>query len=349
MKTWRKALALLLSMLMASALLMGCGSSVGSSGAASGSPAASSSTGGSSGETITFRVSQSKSAAHPYQKGVEMFAELVKEKYGDKFVFDIYPDGQLGNNTEVLEACQLGEIDIVVTDDGQLSNLDANFSVMGLPFLFEDTDHVLRVVNGEVGQQLSDALEDKGLVIICWLENGFRYITNNRVPIHTPADLKGIKIRVPTSGLYVETFNMLGAQATPVAANELFSALQMGTVEAQENSLSNIIDQNMCEVQKYLSITRHVHTTEPIVMSTDSWNKLSADEQEAFLEIGKQVSEWSYHYTQEQEAGQLETIAASGMEINDDVDIQSFRDAVADLYTEYEGKYPELIDAIQNG
>lgn len=84
-------------------------------------------------------------------------------------------------------------------------------------------------------------------------------------------------------------------------------------------------------------------------MSTDSWNKLSADEQEAFLEIGKQVSEWSYHYTQEQEAGQLETIAASGMEINDDVDIQSFRDAVADLYTEYEGKYPELIDAIQNG
>ena len=142
---------------------------------------------------------------------------------------------------------------------------------------------------------------------------------------------------------------MLGAQATPVAANGLFSALQMGTVEAQENSLSNIIDQNMCEVQKYLSITRHVHTTEPIVMSTDSWNKLSADEQEAFLEIGKQVSEWSYHYTQEQEAGQLETIAASGMEINDDVDIQSFRDAVADLYTEYEGKYPELIDAIQNG
>ena len=304
---------------------------------------------GSATETITFCVSQSKSASHPYQKGVEMFAELVREKYGDRFDFDIYPDGQLGNNTEVLEACQLGEIDMVVTDDGQLSNLVADFSVMGLPFLFEDTDHVLRVVNGEGGETLSATLEDKGLVVICWLENGFRYITNNRGPIRTPEDLKGLKIRVPTSGLYVQTFNMLGAQATPIAANELFSALQLGTVEAQENSLANIIDQNMSEVQKYLSITRHVHTTEPIVMSVESWNKLTDDEKTAFLEIGKEVSEWSYHYTEDQEVSQLEQIAELGMEINDDVDVDAFRAAVADLYSEYESKYPELLSSIQNG
>ncbi len=300
-------------------------------------------------ETITFRVSQSKSESHPYQMGIEMFASLVKEKYGDRFEFDIYPNSQLGNNTEVLEATQLGEIDIDVTDDGQLSNLVSDFTVLGLPFLFKDTDHVLRVVTGEIGEQLSASLESKGLVIICWLENGFRHVTNNRGPITTPNDLAGLKIRTPTSNMNVLTFNTLGAQATPIAANELFSALQLGTVEAQENSLANVIDQNLYEVQKYVSLTRHIHTTEPIVMSIESWNKLTEEEQQSFLEIGKQVSEWSYHYTESLEDSQLEKIAELGMEINTDIDLEAFRTAVEPIYEEYLEKYPELISAIKNG
>lgn len=346
----KKIPAFLLCLALTAAALTGCGgSSAGGQSPAPESAGASSSGEGAGSGSMTFIVSQSKSANHPYQKGCEMFADLVKKQFGDKFNFKIYPDGQLGSNSDVLESCQLGSLDMDVTDDGQLANLESEFSVLGLPFLFDDTEQVMDTVNGEAGAYLSKKLEDKGLVVVCWMENGFRYITNNKGPIATPADLKGIKIRVPTSDLYVQTFNLLGAQATPVDANELYSALQMGTVNAQENSLSNIIDQNLFEVQKYLSVTRHVHTTEPIVMSLKSWNKLTPDEQSAFLEAGKQVSEWSFSTTDSMTDDQLKELESKGMQINDDVDIGSFRKAVSSINEEYAEKYPDLMAMIKKG
>ncbi len=228
---------------------------------------AASENGGSSTKVVKLKVSHPASTTHPYHNAALMFKELIEERTEGRYEIEIFPLNQLGNQSEVTEAVQLGTIDIVVTSDDKLMSLVPEFSVLGMPFLFRDYDHVYTTLNSDVGDMLSNKLEGKNIKVISWLENGFRQITNNRKPIVTPGDLEDLKIRVSTSKPNMDFFNNCGAASTNISISELYTALQLNTVEAQENPVSNIYTKKFFEVQKFLTISGHVHTSEPMLMS----------------------------------------------------------------------------------
>ena len=248
----KKFWSLLLSVAMV-ASLAACGGS--SSGGSTSGDAAN--TGDSANtEAVHFKLSHPSAEGGPYDLMSKKFAELVEEKSGGKYVIDIFAANALGSQEEVLDAVSLGTLDMAVTSDDILAKYAPEWGYIGLPFLFDDVDDVDENLNGELGAYLSGKLEDKGMFVISFFENGFRNITANK-EINTPQDLAGLKIRVMTNEPLRAMFTNAGAVVTNVSFSELYQALQLGTCEAEENPFANIRDKKFYEVQSYMCVTMH--------------------------------------------------------------------------------------------
>ncbi|GAA0181055.1 DctP family TRAP transporter solute-binding subunit [Clostridium sediminicola] len=333
----RKIGSLILSFVMVSLLFIGCSSKTEET---------------ASGETpkekIVLKLGHTGAPDHPYQKAAEMFAEKVAEKTDGMVEIKIFPSNQLGKQKELVEGAQLGTVDMVLTSDVLLSGFEPKMGALNLPFLFSDYENVVNALNGEAGQELSEALLTKNLKVIGWWENGFRHITNSKTIIENPSDLEGLKIRTPSGTVFVDTFNMLGASATPMSFGELYSALQLNTVDGQENPTTHVLTQKFYEVQDYLSLTYHIHVSEPLIMSKAVYDKLPAEYQEILLEAGKDVSEWSYQTTKESEASEIEEIKAKGMTVTEP-NIEKFKEATKVVYEKYEKEFgKDFIDLLKN-
>ncbi len=327
MKRFRAAGLFLAAMMSASMLLSGCGRS------------------GSS-DHLVLKLSHANSTTHQYHLAAERFKQEVEERTNGQIEVEIFPAGQLGSQEEVTESVQLGTIDMVITSDDKLVNIVPEFGALGMPFLFEGSQDVCDQLNGEVGDYLSGLCEPKGVIIISWLENGFRQITNNKNPVYTPDDLKGQKIRVSSTKPNMALFNNCGAQATNLSFGELYTALQLNTVDAQENPLSNIEDRKFYEVQKYLSISNHVHTAEPMAMSVDTWKKLTPEQQQILREVGKEVSRWAYEQSELKFDEQLKSLEEKGMEVNY-VDVEAFKKASDPVYDQFYDQYADVIEMVR--
>jgi tripartite ATP-independent transporter DctP family solute receptor len=296
-------------------------------------------------EPMILKLSHVGGPEHAYQKGAELFRDKVKERTNGAIDIDIFPSGQLGSQKEVTEGVQLGTIDIMIAPDDGLITLVPEFGALGMPFLFEDTDHVYETLNGPVGDLLAEKLKSKGLVIVSWMENGFRHITNNERPIYEPSDLKGLKMRTSSTRPNMAAFNAYGASATNIGIGELYNALQLGVVDGQENPYTNIIDRKFYEVQKYLSVSGHVHTSEPMIFSKVTWDKLTPEQQEIVLEVGKEVSKWAFDYSKENLEKELEYLKTV-MEVNE-VNREAFVEASKPVYDEFYDDFKEILDMIQ--
>lgn len=214
-------------------------------------------------------------------RSIEYFKQLVEAKTRGRVRVDIYPSAQLGSARETLEGIRLGTIQM---DVGDLASLYVpKFAVTNLPFLFRDRSHAWSVLDGPIGQELVSDLPKFGIHAFSngFWENGYRHITNNKRPINSPDDLKGLKQRVVEDRVYVETMRAFGALVTPVPFGELFTALQTGVVDGQDNPLSTIYDQRFFEVQKYLALTGHIYSVVCVWASEKWWQTLPADIQEA--------------------------------------------------------------------
>ena len=278
----KKFWSLLLSVAMV-ASLAACGGS--SSGGSTSGDAAN--TGDSANtEAVHFKLSHPSAEDGPYDLMSKKFAELVEEKSGGKYVIDIFAANALGSQEEVLDAVSLGTLDMAVTSDDILAKYAPEWGYVGLPFLFDDVDDVDENLNGELGAYLSGKLEDKGMFVISFFENGFRNITANK-EINVPQDLAGLKIRVMTNEPLRAMFTNAGAVVTNVSFSELYQALQLGTCEAEENPFANIRDKKFYEVQSYMCVTMHSHTAEPLVMSKELFDSLSAEDQAMFQEVSR--------------------------------------------------------------
>ena len=302
-------------------------------------------TGGGS-DHLVLKLSHANSTTHPYHLAAMRFKEEVEERTNGQIEVEIFPAGQLGSQEEVTESVQVGTIDMVITSDDKLVNIVPEFGALGMPYLFEDAQDVCDQLNGEVGDYLSGLCGDKGVIIISWLENGFRQITNNKNPVYFPDDLKGQKIRVSSTKPNMELFNSCGAQATNLSFGELYTALQLGTVDAQENPLTNIDDRKFYEVQKYLSISNHVHTAEPMAMSIDTWNKLTEEQQQILREVGEDVSRWAYAQSEIQTEELLASLEEKGMEVNE-VDTEAFKTVAESVYDVFYDQYATVIDMVR--
>lgn len=283
---------------------------------------------------------------HHYHQGALMFKDLVAEKSNGEMEVVVFPANQLGKQRQLVEGAQLGTVDMVLTSDVLLSSFEKSMGALNLPYIFKDIDHVGKVLDGEIGSYLSDKLSKKGLVVLGYWENGFRHVTNSRQPVTTPEDLKGQKIRTPSGFVFVDTFNGYGASATPMSFGELYSALQLKTVDGQENPVAHVLTQKFFEVQKYLSLTGHIHVSEPLLMSKVIFEGLSAEQQRILDEAAKEVAVWMRHEVQSLEASQLEELKGK-IDVNRP-DRHAFEVASEAIYEKHAATFGDLIARIQN-
>lgn len=297
-----------------------------------------------------INLGHTASISHHYHTSSELFAKLVAEKTGGKVNIVIFPAGQLGSLPDMTESVRLGTQDIVLTADPIIGNTIGEFEALYLPYIFRDYDHVEKFEESNAAKMLEDILRENGMVLLGWWENGFRVITNNKRPIKHPDDMAGLKLRIGESKMAIDTFVLLQANPTPIAMSELFAALQLGTVDGQENPTGRILSARYYEVQKYLSVTRHQHVFEPLVMNLDKFKTLPAEFQQALLDAGKEVAKADRKAVADTEADELAQLEQKGMLVNE-VDVPAFQKALSPMYEQYMKergeKWSEIVKMIQ--
>lgn len=275
----------------------------------------------------------------------QVFKRDLEEKFKDKVFVNIFPGSQLGSDIEMIEQVRNGITNIIITSS-QIVAIAPEMGIFDMPFLFRDRDHVYRVLDGPIGQKLAKYVEKKGIIHLGYGELGFRVITNNIRPIKTPDDLKGLLLRVPDNRVRIEVFNMLGASATPLDFNELYTALQQGVVEGQENPLASIYTAKLHEVQKYVSLTKHIYTPSHLLMNKDFFNSLPVEIREYLVEeVTPHAKEVVRNRSKQADEEILAILGKEGIKINE-VDTRVFADKASQIWKKYEDIYGEFITEI---
>ncbi len=282
-----------------------------------------------------------------FQVAAEKFAELVKERTNGEYVIEIYPNGTLGGEADMLEQMSMGMLDMGIITAGPFVNYSAMMGVLDMPFLFASNEEAYKILDGDIGKELLDTLEDANLKGLAYAERGFRNITNSVKPVANAADVAGLKLRVMENEIYTATFKALGVNAVPMNWQDTLTALQQGTVEGQENPINVIWSYKMWEYnQKYCVLDRHSYSTAIITMSLDLFNSLDEATQEIFVNAAQEAAEYERAWVAEKEAGQLQEIKDNGIEVIENPDVNSFREAVQVVYDAYP-QYADYIARIQ--
>jgi TRAP-type transport system periplasmic protein len=221
----------------------------------------------------TIKIGYATAPTSHYGVGTTAFCDDLEKRTQSRYKCQQFANSALGGEREMIEAVQLGTLDIVNTSTGPVGNFVPEVNIVDIPFLFRDYDHARRVLDGPIGDDLRAKFPAKGLVAIAWTENGFRHMTNSKRPIVKPDDAKGLKIRSMQNKVHIQAFQSIGIQPTPMAFPELFTALQQGTVDGQENPIPVILSAKFAQVQKHLSLTGHVYSPALILVSPALWSK----------------------------------------------------------------------------
>ncbi|MDR2353468.1 MAG: DctP family TRAP transporter solute-binding subunit [Deltaproteobacteria bacterium] len=238
---------------------------------------------------IVFRSAQVLASDHPIQLGLNRLATILEEKTNGELTLDIMEPGQFGSERELIEAIQMGDLDLIVITTPPLYSFTNAFLAFDLPYIFPDTQVARTVLDGPFGQDRLKAAANIGLVGITYFENGLRHISSLDKPIIVPWDLKGLKIRTMESRIHLYTFRTLGANPVPLAYNDLYQNLKNKTLDGQENPPSVFITGKLYEVQKHYSLTGHFYITSPMFVSSSAWNKLTPEQQVIFTNSAQEA------------------------------------------------------------
>src|SRR5574341_36889 len=286
---------------------------------------------------------------HPYTLGMVRYADLVKERTKGRVAIQGHHSRELGDERQVVEGLQLGTIHLTVTSTGPLGGFVPEMNVVDLPFLFRDAGHAYKVLDGEVGRDLLGKFDAVGIKGLAFWENGFRHITTTKKPVREPADMKGLKIRVMENKVHQAAFRQLGSDATPMAWGEVFTSLQQGLLDAQENPIPIIYTFKLNEVQKYVSLTGHVYSPAPLLMSKKTWDRMPADIQKVMAETALEVAKYQRGLIREQEQKQIGELKAKGMTVIENPDRAAFRDAMKPVFEQFQGQFgKDLVQRIVN-
>ncbi|RJX40188.1 TRAP transporter substrate-binding protein [Paenibacillus pinisoli] len=302
--------------------------------------------GGSSNEkTVKLRLGHITGESDAWHIGAMKFAELVKEKSGGTVEVDVFASSTLGNDRDLIEGMQLGSVDFALVA-GVLSNFHEPFSILEVPYLFRDQEHLEKVLYGEVGDKLkADLLSDATIRGLEFWVRGPRQLTTNK-KVEKVDDLKGVKIRVPEIPASIEAWSAMGASPMPMAFGEVYSSLQTGVINSQENPLAFISSNKMQEVQDYLVMTNHVYGYVLLAMSDITYNKLSENQRKAVEEAAKEATEFENALVAEQEEKLLKSLHEEGMELIE-VDTSAFAAKVQPVLEKFAARYgQELYDSI---
>lgn len=280
---------------------------------------------------VVLKLGHIAEATNPYAMGADKFAEIVKQKSKGDIEIKVFPSSQLGAQKELIEGLIYGTVDMTLTGTAELGTFQPQMAVFDLPFLFKDRAHAYRALD-TVGMELAKPLEAKGIKMLGYMENGIRHMTNNTRPVKTPADMKGLKIRVMNNKVYVEMMKSMGASPTPMAFSELYSAMQQGTVDGQENPSAHIFTKRFYEVQKYASLTGHAYAAEPVLISMASWKKLTPEQQNIIQASATEAIAWQRAYSEKEDTEFWNKIKATGKIQVLNVDRKPFMDATEVVY-----------------
>ena len=265
----------------------------------------------------TIKIGHGANEQYHMHRALMRFEQLVEKGSNNEIDVQIFPSSQMGPDREMIEGVQTGVLEMAVSPSSFFAGWDSAFSVIELPYMYASKDIALKVLNGSAGNAMQDRLKKQGLVGLGWLENGLRHVSNNKRSIVTPADLKGVKLRTMKVPAHVATFNALGANPTPMNFGEVYSALQQGVIDGQENPIALIDSQRFYEVQKHVSLTGHVFTVYIPVISQSFFNSLSKEHQALVQTSMKAAAAYQQELVNGEEAGQLQKIKDAGVNVVD--------------------------------
>lgn len=263
-----------------------------------------------------LRFAMSLAADHPLGVAGQRFADIVSEKSDGKLKVSLYAGAVLGSDQQNLSAVRGGTLDFTTMATGLLAGINKEFMVFDLPFMFNNSQEAYALSDGPVGTELMEKLSSEGIHGLGIWDLGFRNMTNNRRPIAKLEDIQGLKLRVIAAPVYIDLFTQLGANPVPMTFGEVYGALESGAIDGQDNPLAVIQSAKFAEVQDYLSITRHIYTGMPFLMSGKTWDSLSADEQKIIAEAADEAKQIGRDLVQEQEVAAIESLGQE-MEVNE--------------------------------
>ncbi len=291
-------------------------------------------------QEVTLRSADIHPDGYPTVEAVKFFGELVKERTNGRIAVQVFHSAQLGQEKETIEQTRFGVIDLNRVNMGPFNNLVPATVVPALPFIFRDTAHMRAVMDGPVGEEILKSFEPLGLVGLAFYDSGARSFYNSKHPIRTLDDMKGLKVRVIQSDLFLDMVNALGANATPMPPGEVYSALQTGVVDGAENNWPSYESFRHFEVAKYYSITQHSLSPEVFVMSKTSFDRLSPEDQQIVRAAAKESVARMRELWEARENEAEAKVRAAGIEANE-VDKAPFVAAMQPIYEKYAGT-PEL-------
>jgi tripartite ATP-independent transporter DctP family solute receptor len=299
----------------------------------------------------TMKLASATAPDHPYNLGAQKFADLIKERTKDRIQIKIYPSLQLGKGErEMLEGVQQGAIELLVTSTGPLGGFSPSINILDFPFLFRDFNHVDLVMDGRIGRKLLDDFEKVNVQGLAFWENGFRHLTNSKLVIKKVEDGKGLKIRTMENKVHLAAWKSAGFNPTPMAWGEVFVAMQQGVIDGQENPIAVYYTSKLWDAkQSNLSLTSHVYSPAPILMSKKIFDAMPKEDQKLFVETALEVAKFQRKINRDAEENRLKEVAGKGVTVVRDVDRESFKKAMAPVYDEFSSQFPKAeIETIMN-
>ncbi len=281
--------------------------------------------------------------------GIDVLSQEVEKGTKGRIIIKNFFSGSLGGERESIESVQLGTQELTGTSTGPIPNFVPAVKILDIPFLFRDKAHARAVLDGPIGQAMLKEFDSKGFKALAWSENGVRHMTNNKRPINLPDDLKGLKMRTMENPVHVAAYKGFGIITTPMAFPEVFTALQQGVVDGQENPLSVIMAAKFEQVQKYMTLTAHVYSPALLLMNKASFDKLSPADQKVFLDAAKLAVVATRARVDKDDASGVTELRSKGMSIIENFDKAAFVAKLAPVFTQFEKEFgKDKIDAIRN-
>jgi tripartite ATP-independent transporter DctP family solute receptor len=291
----------------------------------------------------TMKLASVTPPDHFYNVGARKFAELIKERTNGRIEITNFPAGQLGKGErEITEAVQQGGVDMLITSTGPMGGFSPSINILDFPFLFRDFKHVDLVMDGTIGRKLLDDFEKADIKALAFWENGFRHLTNKKLAVKKVEDGKGLKIRTMENKVHLAAWKAAGLNPTPMAWGEVFTALQQGVIDGQENPIAIIASNKLWDAgQKFFSFTAHVYSPAPLLITKKKFDGMPKEDRDLFLKTALEVAQFQRKINRDAEENSLKVMASSGVTVTRDVDRESFKKAMAPVFDQFSSQFPK--------
>jgi tripartite ATP-independent transporter DctP family solute receptor len=301
-------------------------------------------------QKLVMKASDVHPAGYPTVVAVEDMGKKLEKATNGRLSIQMYPSMQLGGEKEAIEQAQVGAIQFARVSVGALGPVIDELNVFSMPYLFRDTKHMQKVIDGPIGQELMDKVTNNpkaGIVALAWMDAGARSLYDTKKPIKSLDDLKGMKFRVMGNPMFVDMMNALGGNGVSMGYDQVFNALQTGVVDGAENNMPSFVFDNHYQVAKFYTFDEHLIIPEMVVFSKKTWDTLSKEDQALLIKFGKEAQAEERVLWEKYEKEALDKAKAAGITINEIADKKAFQDAVKPVWDKYGPKYADMIKRVQ--